>query len=255
MGLLRRLLGGSQSREAVQKVAAWIFEPERSEAALDIVGEASYQDALNALAGGRDRDGPIRREHIAVLVPEPNNRYDRNAVSVQIETRHVGYLSRENAIAYQPVIQWALARGKYLAAHAYLTGGWDRGPHDRGLIGVVLHMGSPAECIIELLMDGATVRQDHRWPGALIAFTGDSTCRMSGFALDCAASIALAQRAGLVVHPRVTKKVQLLVDCDRSGASANEARAREYGIPVIDKLEFWTELGVEVERLDWRGAQ
>ena len=49
--------------------------------------------------------------------------------------------------------------------------------------------------------------------------------------------------------------MQLLVDCDRSGASANEARAREYGIPVIDELEFWTELGVEVERLDWRGAQ
>ena len=37
---------------------------------------------------------------IAALVPEPSNPYDSNAVMVQIDGRHVGYLSREDAVAF-----------------------------------------------------------------------------------------------------------------------------------------------------------
>jgi hypothetical protein len=64
---------------------------------------------------------------------------------VQISGKRVGYLSCENALLYQPVVRWALGQDHYIAAHAYLTGGWDRGPRDKGTIGVLLHMGTPAD--------------------------------------------------------------------------------------------------------------
>ena len=51
----------------------------------------------------------------------------------------------------------------------------------------------------------------------------------------------------MVVHPRVTKSVTLLVDCDDSGVSGNERKAIKYGIQVIREIEFWTALGLPVE--------
>ena len=152
---------------------------------------------------------------------------------------------------YGPVVQWALGQRHYIAAQARLTGGWDRGGGNRGSIGVVLHVGTPGETMFELLGDSISVRTDHRWAGALIAFTGDSTCRVSGMLLDRGSSEMLAQRAGLSVHPRVTKQVQLLVDCDPSAQSGNERKAREYGIEVVAEREFWTELGVTLDTIDW----
>lgn len=58
---------------------------------VDIVGESFYRDALDELG----RTG--RKDFLAALVPDPANPYDRNAVKVVIEGRHVGHLSREMA--------------------------------------------------------------------------------------------------------------------------------------------------------------
>jgi len=88
---------------------------------------------------------------------------------------------------------------------------------------------------------------DHPWVGQLIAFTGDSRYAINGDKLDREASEALARKAGMEVHPRVTKGVELLVDCDDSGESGNQKRAIEYGIPVIREVDFWTALGLPVE--------
>src|SRR5688572_12827291 len=59
---------------------------------ITVVGESFYQDAFEALAGGRTRDGhelPVT----AMLIPEDGNKYDPKAVR-EVEGRHVGYLSR-----------------------------------------------------------------------------------------------------------------------------------------------------------------
>ena len=88
------------------------------------------------------------------------------------------------------------------------------------------------------------------WEGWTIAFTGESRCTISGFRIDREMSIALAERVGLHVYPRVTKKVNLLVSCEPR--TANEAKAREYGIRIVEEAEFWGRLGMEVEALDWR---
>jgi hypothetical protein len=217
------------------------------DATLEIVGEASYQPALQLIGGRRGTDGVEFPDQIATLVREPANRYDRNAIAVQIRGRLVGYLTREDATRYQAVADWLADRGEFIACRARLTGGWDRGRGDRGSIGVILNLGSPGETMLELLGEAIAVRTDHPWAGWMIAFTGDSRCSVSGIALDRHASLAIANRAGLHVHPRVTKQVQLLVDCDPTTESGNEIKAIGYGTPVVTEREFWTALGVAVD--------
>lgn len=48
---------------------------------------------------------------VATLVPEPNNPYDANAIMVLIDGHHVGYLEKEDARVYQPIIQDVWDRG------------------------------------------------------------------------------------------------------------------------------------------------
>jgi hypothetical protein len=249
MDFLRRFFRESNAAVSADDTG-WLLDP-RTDAVLDIVGEQSYQDALRKIGAPFTEEGPTNLDHLAVLIAEPSNRYDKNAIRVQIDRQRVGYLSRENALLYGPVVIWALQHNRFLVAHAKLTGGWNRGEGDRGSIGVKLHVGSPAETLIELLDDRLTIRSDHRWPRGLVAFTGDNTCRVGGMLLDRASSEALARRAGLSVHPRVTKQVTLLVDCDPSGASGNERKARGYGIEVVTETEFWTELGMQLDVIEW----
>ena len=255
MGFLRRLFSRSDSPDADELVAAWRLTPDRPDAVLQVVGEGSYQPNLRALAGRLTPDGPTNTDFIAALVPEPTNRYDRNAISVRIDGRVVGYLAREEAVRYRPIVEWAGARGRILAADARLTGGWDRGSSDRGSLGVVLHVGSPGETLLELLEGAPPVRSDHAWPGLMVAFTGESRFALEGVPIDRECATVLARRAGLQVHPRITKKVQLLVDCDPNGASGNELKAREYGIPVVDEAAFWEALDVPVVPLTTWGQR
>jgi hypothetical protein len=244
VSFLRRLFGQSQPKTI--EIAATLLTPERDDAFLEVVGEGSYQDNLLRVSGGKTADGPAKPDHIAVLWPEPNNKHDRNAIAIKIDAYTVGYLAREVALEYQAVVRWADAHGRKVACNARLTGGWDRGGRDRGHFGVELNLGSPGECILDMLGEEVTVRTDHPWVGHLIAFTGDGQYLHRGVPLDRGAALMLTRRAGIDVHPRVTKKVTLLVDCDPRSVSGNERKANEYGIPVVDEGEFWTALGVDI---------
>ena len=95
-------------------VAAWEFDPPRQP--LEVVGEGSFQGTLERVAQGRNEDGANVRDHAAVLMPEPTNPYDPNAVRVVIPSGGtIGYLSREDALAYRPVIDRLAAVGKLVA--------------------------------------------------------------------------------------------------------------------------------------------
>jgi hypothetical protein len=63
---------------------------------IDVVGESFHRDALRRVTGA-DRGEEPARQHMATLVPEPTNVYDRNAVKVLIAGAHVGYLARDLA--------------------------------------------------------------------------------------------------------------------------------------------------------------
>ena len=57
------------------------FERQRQDAELDVVGEDSYQHALVRVCGGLGPDGTVIRDPTAILVLEPENTYDGNAVA------------------------------------------------------------------------------------------------------------------------------------------------------------------------------
>lgn len=115
---------------------------------LEVVGEASYQDSLWRVCG-RSQGEKVRHDVIAVLVPEPTNPYDSNAISVQIDGDLVGYLPKEIAGTYLPGLK-ALMRpkGAYVALNGVIVGGgiYSDGPgrlgvwlqHDPADFGVVV---------------------------------------------------------------------------------------------------------------------
>ncbi len=170
MGFLRRLSGSGEAQWPPRgpitfwpgdpipnvQVSAYRFSPV-GRSHVDVVGEGSYQGTLERIGGGKTIDGMRDRDHMALLIPEPTNPYDPNAVRVVLipsapgaPAGSIGYLSREDAVAYRPIIDYLAAWGQVMAARASLEGGWDRGSNDRGNIGVILHVSTVADCWAEL---------------------------------------------------------------------------------------------------------
>ncbi len=63
---------------------------------MDIVGESHYQGAIRSVLLNNGR------EFVAIVKPEPNNQYDRNAIRICSPTNDtIGYLSKETAVRYK----------------------------------------------------------------------------------------------------------------------------------------------------------
>jgi ATP-dependent helicase Lhr and Lhr-like helicase len=82
--------------------------------------------------------------------------------------------------------------------------------------------------------------------GLTVCFTGELTCRYEGQRLTRPRAWALAERAGLIVAPRLTKTVDLLVLADPDSTSEKAQKARRYGTRLIAETAFWQMIGVEV---------
>ena len=150
MGFLRRLFrGGEQppdqrSASSTEQRPSWMrdgMEVELCEGRedLEVVGEASYQDNLWRVVGGRSSsEDRVRVDVYAVLVAETDNPYDANAVSVWVQGLKVGYLSRDDARRYRPgLLALEKGHGKPIALAGAIVGGGMRadGP---GRLGVFL---------------------------------------------------------------------------------------------------------------------
>jgi hypothetical protein len=133
---------------------------------VEVVGESHRQDALrraaatatgaepfvNDVSGRARKIAEVEREHgrwfRAVLVCEPGNEYDRNAIAVYADgVGMVGYLSRDDATDYQSIFA-ALRRHGCSAAScpAFLIGGEVSKP----FYGVMLCLSSPEKIVTEL---------------------------------------------------------------------------------------------------------
>jgi hypothetical protein len=150
MGFLRRLLGGSEqppdrrSASGPEQRPAWMHDSMEVQLYegredLQVVGEASYQDNLWRVAGGRSSPNDrVRVDVYAVLVAETENPCDANAVSVWVQGLKVGYLSRDDARRYRPgLLALEQQHGKPIALAGAIVGGGLRadGP---GRLGVFL---------------------------------------------------------------------------------------------------------------------
>ncbi len=91
----------------------------------EVAGESHYLAQLRKVTRslGSGREGEVMTD--AVLVPDPRNRFDANAVQVLIDGQQVGNLPREDAAAYAPVLQPLLDRSKALQVPCRLWWGSD----------------------------------------------------------------------------------------------------------------------------------
>jgi len=174
VGFLRRALGRGQAVEKwppAGPITTWpgetfkgqmdahLFEPPDG-ARVDVEGTEAYQDTLEMIGGRRTADGMRDLDHLAILLPEPTNPDDADAIRVVIlpskprrNAGKVGYLSREDATRYRPIIDRLAALGKVTVCRASLEGGSDRGSGDDSPIGVMLRLGTVADCEAELAQD------------------------------------------------------------------------------------------------------
>ena len=89
-----------------------------------VVGGKHYQEQRRDAVNHADRgpSGRRRPEVRVVLVTEPKNRYDRNAVKVMdLEGRLFGYLPREHAADLAPTIRTVEQRGRLASCMARLV--------------------------------------------------------------------------------------------------------------------------------------
>ncbi|MDO8458528.1 MAG: HIRAN domain-containing protein [Burkholderiaceae bacterium] len=62
----------------------------------DVVGESYYQSNLKQIAGDHGKQS-AEVTTIATLMPDNDNKFDKNAVRILVAGRTVGYLTREDA--------------------------------------------------------------------------------------------------------------------------------------------------------------
>jgi hypothetical protein len=114
-----------------------------STAHMRVVGESHYQEVLSQIVS---RCVPAPDGHPCfpvVLVPEPDNPYDSNAIAVISALGCVGYLPRDDARRYGPTLQAVMERGYSGGSCTALLNG---GAVDRPNYGVVLVLSYPEDC-------------------------------------------------------------------------------------------------------------
>lgn len=93
---------------------------------LQVVGESHYQTALASLCGPRTEEGEKKIVE-TVLVPEKNNRYDSNAVRVDVLGKTVGYLPRDEARDLRKIYKaLKIPENTALVVSGKIVGGWIR---------------------------------------------------------------------------------------------------------------------------------
>jgi hypothetical protein len=88
----------------------------------EVAGESNYASAIRKALGNHTGRDWVEVTTVAQLVPEPNNRHDPNAVQVLINGDVVGYLPREDAARYAPVLSGLVASGWLPQVSAQLRG-------------------------------------------------------------------------------------------------------------------------------------
>ncbi|MFF3039190.1 HIRAN domain-containing protein [Arthrobacter citreus] len=137
----------------------------------EIVGEA-YREAQITAALSRPvkRDQEVEETHEALLIPEPDNPYDPNAISVRVRGQVVGYLSREAAAVYSPVIHRIAGSGLVATTTARIWAvtrkSWDNSAGPRFFSNIRVYLPEPYQ-ILPLNYQGQAHVAVLPWGGGL----------------------------------------------------------------------------------------
>ena len=115
---------------------------------------------------------------------------------------------------------------------------------DLELVAALLGIAEPLAVEPAAARPGPPTRDD--LAGQSVCFTGALTCLHNGKLVTRERAASLAGAAGLIVLPRVTKQLDLLIVADPETASGKAAKARSYGTTIIAEAAFRPLIGVEV---------
>ena len=185
MSFLRRLLGSPSSTPQSTADAVVLHGPlpQKQAFAVEVVGESHYQDALWEAVRSRRAVERRRERTRALLMHEPDNQYDRNAIAVLAETprgyKKVGHLSRELAAAYVSDFT-AVRESGYVGGvcDAVIVGGFPVPGSDRGVasLGIWLHLGEPG-AVVPRGEEEPRTREVHERERSLLAETRPKNIR------------------------------------------------------------------------------
>lgn len=106
----------------------------------EVVGESNYQNHLKAFAGNHGTDAAAVAVR-AILMPEPTNPYDKNAVCIYINGKTVGYLPKDDApIFLRRLTKRKLSKTSATTCDAHIMGGFAKKDGSKASYGVKLNM-------------------------------------------------------------------------------------------------------------------
>ncbi len=181
-----------------------------------------------------------------------------------LEDRRITELEADALLATAQ--EWGLSRDQVTDAHhhylrALVEAAWADGEispaERRDLEGVCALLGMKPAVLASLLAapippaTRPTASQPQQTPGGLagqtVCFTGALSSWLGGEPISRAHAEQLAAAAGLIVAPRVTKALDLLVVADPDSLSSKACKAREYGTRIMAEAVFWQAIGISVE--------
>ncbi len=208
MGLLDKLRGRGSVRDVGGGKISVDAVKLRGGATVEIAGESYRQAELDRICGGKTPEGH-RHQCLAALMPEPSNPHDENAVAVYIDSVQVGYLSRDDALWYKPVVARLARKNMLGACDAVIVGGWNDGHGDEGHYGVKLDLAPP---------DHAHPDDPPPPPGVLDPPISDlPQPRPAGSGVSTGASRSSRSDAGMVRGKHYTDWVETVKDMKRLG--------------------------------------
>jgi hypothetical protein len=89
-----------------------------------VAGLSFHAAALSRVTAGADRSGSAWNLS-AVLVREPRNEYDANAIGVWVDDEQIGHVNREDAVGLAPLIDRVEAAGLRASCTCHVWGGHD----------------------------------------------------------------------------------------------------------------------------------
>lgn len=104
---------------------------------LEVVGESNYQNNIKKLIIKHDNTG-INQECIATLIPESDNKYDKNAVRIDVDGLTVGYLSRNDAILFRELLKTNNLENQVTTCNATINGGFAMNNNKKASYGIFL---------------------------------------------------------------------------------------------------------------------
>ena len=111
---------GTTPKQQVRTLTAIYFPKVSGYEHIPVTGEAHYLENLLRITG-RSSSEQVRLDTKAVLVPEPTNPEDKNAVQVQIDTLVVGYLNWQVAKGYVGPLTEAAGMDRVVTCDAWVS--------------------------------------------------------------------------------------------------------------------------------------